>query len=88
MAYQYILTQNRASVLLGPMFWRQRMFQAELTTLEEDGELAPTIKYVVPTEEQGYVLISSNVDQTPQFEFWPILNVDQPTFDPLSELLA
>ena len=86
MAYQYILTQNRASVLLGPMFWRPRMFQAELDTLHEEGELAEQCS--LPTQEQGYLLVNPSATFEPQTEFWPILSVVQPELDPLSEQLA
>lgn len=36
---KYILTLNRQQVLLGPIHWNKRMFQSEIDTLYDDGEI-------------------------------------------------
>jgi hypothetical protein len=59
----YIIVQNRETVLLGPMSWRQRMFQNEINELIDNGEL--TINYEVPPAEVGYVDLGDNVEIFP-----------------------
>lgn len=40
---KYILTLNRQQVLLGPIHWNKRMFQSEIDTLYDDGEISTRV---------------------------------------------
>lgn len=81
MAYKFILVENRTSVLLGPMFWRPRMFQSDVDDLE--------VAYVLPqADPEGYLLIASNPDGSPSLEVFPVTEVSAPTFDPFYEYLS
>lgn len=73
---KYILVENRTTVLLGPMFWNQRMFQSELDDIE--------IPYKVPSIEQDYIEICKD----PLIEMFPIVEVIAPDFNSLTEHLS
>lgn len=75
----YILIQNRQTVLLGPMSWRQRMLQDEINQLVDEGELS--VKYEVPPVEVGYVNLGDNV------EIFPV-TMEPPAFDALFQSIA
>lgn len=60
---QYLLVQNRTTVLLGPIDWRPRFIQSELNDLMDSGDL--TVKYTVPSSEQGYVNIGDGIEIFP-----------------------
>jgi hypothetical protein len=68
----YLLVQNRSTVILGPMPWKQRFIQSEITQLIEDGELS--VNFTVPASEQGYINIGDG------FELFPC-TVNTPDID-------
>ena len=68
----YILTENK-TVLVGPMPWRTRFFQSELTDLEID--------YKIPVIE-GYTNIND------ELEIFPITSASAPIYDPIFESLS
>lgn len=71
---EYILVENRKTVLLGPMPWRHRFIQSELDDLE--------INYTVsPTEPNGYLKINNTIEIFPA-------TVTAPEHDPLYHALA
>lgn len=67
----YLLVENRETVLLGPMNWRQRFFQEELKDLE--------VEFQVPPVEQGYLRVNDSL------EFFPIVSIESPEIDLLFE---
>lgn len=75
----YILVQNRQTVLLGPINWRQRFIQTEINELIDSGEL--TEDYKVPATEQGYIKIND------EFEIFPA-SVESVGYDSVHEQLA
>ena len=79
MANQYILVQNKTTVLLGPMFWRQRFLQSEITDLVDAGELSSS--FPIPPAEQGYISIGEG------FEIFPV-DLEIPTYDKNFEFLS
>lgn len=61
---EYILVENRKTVLLGPMPWRHRFIQSELDDLG--------INYTVsPTEPNGYLKITDKVEIFPATIYAP-----------------
>jgi hypothetical protein len=70
----FLLVEDRQSVLLGPMDWRQRFFQGELDDLEVD--------YKVPPVLTGYLRIND------QLEIFPIVESTVPEHDPQFDQLA
>jgi hypothetical protein len=75
----YILVQNRQTVLLGPINWRQRFIQTEINELIDSGEI--TEDYKVPATEQGYIKIND------EFEIFPA-SLESIGYDPIHEQLA
>lgn len=80
---QYVIVQNRTTILLGPIDWKPRFIQSEFKDLEID--------YVVPLgEPPGYV----NVDQeigggsSTGIEIFPILGSTAPNIDPVYQAYA
>lgn len=69
----YLIVENRQTVHLGPMNWRQRRFQEEINDLE--------IEYTVPATEQGYIKVNDNL------EIFPV-SLAIPGYDPLFECLS
>lgn len=69
----YLIVENRQTVLLGPMSWRQRMFQEELNDLE--------VEYTVPATAQGYLKVNDTL------EIFPV-ELEQQAFDPVFESLS
>lgn len=61
----YLIVENRQTVHLGPMPWRQRMFQEELNDLE--------VEFTVPATPQNYIKINDN------FEIFPV-SLEQPPY--------
>jgi hypothetical protein len=70
----YLLVENRQTILLGPIVWKPRFIQSELDELE--------VSYIVPPVEQGYIKINDNL------EIIPIVEAPDPGHDPLYEELA
>lgn len=70
----YLLVENRQTILLGPIVWKPRFIQSELDDLE--------VSYIVPPVEQGYIKINDNL------EIIPIVEAPDPGHDPLYEELA
>src|ERR1700747_1432502 len=66
---KYILVENQQIVHLGPMFWRERIFQSELDELE--------IEYTVSPNE-GYTSIPNTT-----FEIFPVTTSVMPEHDGL-----
>jgi hypothetical protein len=75
----YIIVQNRQTVLLGPMSWRQRMFQNEIDELYDNGEILE--RYQVPPAEIGYINIEDII------EFFPV-NIPVVEYDTLFQELV
>lgn len=59
----FVIVQNRITVLLGPMPWRQRMFQSEINDLVDQGELSE--RFIIPPVEQGYINIGNGIEIFP-----------------------
>lgn len=76
---EYIIVKNREQVLLGPMPWRQRMFQSEINDLYDEGEL--TVKYEVPPIEISYADLGDGI------EIFPV-NMIVISYDPLYQALS
>ena len=70
----YLLVENRQTILLGPIVWKPRFIQSELDDLE--------VTYMVPPVEQGYIKVNDNL------EIIPIVEAPDPGHDPLYEELA
>lgn len=70
----FLLVENRQSVLLGPMDWRQRFFQGELDDLEVDYQLPPILT--------GYLQIND------ELEIFTVVEIAVPDHDPIFEHLA
>jgi hypothetical protein len=71
---QYVLVQDKQSVLLGPIFWRHRIIQSELEDLEVD--------YIVsPTEPNQYLKINDSL------EIYPVSGLDIPSHNSTYEQL-
>lgn len=68
----YLLVQNKTTVLLGPIAWRQRFIQSEIDELVDQGELSTT--FIVPPVEQGYIDIGEG------FEIFPV-SLEEPALD-------
>ena len=75
----YLLVQNRQTVILGPINWRQRFIQTEINDLVDAGELTNT--YYIPATEQGYIDIGEG------FEIFPV-NLTTPSVDLTYQHLA
>ena len=76
---QYIIVENRQTLLLGPIPWKPRFIQAEFDDLE--------INYQVPPVEPGYVnlrKLNFNCD----IEIFPIKSVEIPEHDKIFQQLA
>ena len=72
---QYLLVENKQTVLLGPIFWRHRFIQSEIDDLDID--------YTVPpVEPNSYVKISD------ELEVYPISDLLTPQYDPTFEQMA
>lgn len=72
---EYILVENRTTVLLGPMPWRHRFFQSELNDLE--------IEYTIsPTEPNAHLSINDNI------EIFPVEKINVPEHNTLHQQLA
>jgi hypothetical protein len=76
---QYLLVQNNAIVHLGPITWKQRFIQSEITDLIEQEELKTPFQ--VPATEQGYIALTDG------FEIFPV-TLDTPSFDSTYQHLA
>lgn len=70
---QYILVQNKQTLLLGPMDWRPRFFQSEINDLVDNGDL--TTDWIAPPVEPGYVNLGNG------FEIFLVLETSKPDFD-------
>jgi hypothetical protein len=70
----YLLVENRQTILLGPIVWKPRFIQSELDDLE--------VSFIVPPVEQGYIQINDSL------EIIPIVEAPDPGHDPLFEELA
>jgi hypothetical protein len=71
----YVLVQNKQTILLGPIFWRHRFIQSELDELEVDYTVSPT-------DPNGYVKIND------ELEIYPVTGLDIPAHDPIYEQLS
>lgn len=72
---QYILVENRETVLLGPTFWKYRFIQSELDDLEVDYTVSPH-------EPQTYQKVSNNL------EIFPIVELTSPAVDNIYQTLS
>lgn len=72
---QYLLVENKQTVLLGPIFWRHRFIQSELDDLD--------ITYTVPPVEPN-----SYLKFTDELEIYPIADLAIPQHDAIFEQLA
>lgn len=70
---QYILVQNKQTLLLGPMNWRPRFFQSEINDLIDNGDLSTDWKS--PPVEPGYIDLGSG------FEIFPVVESIKPNID-------
>ena len=76
----YVIVKDKQMVLLGPMGWRQRMFQNEINDLVEQGEMS--VAYQIPPVEQGYIDLGEG------FEIFPIVESYIPDHDPIYDQLV
>lgn len=78
----YVIVQNKQTVLLGPMPWRQRMFQREIDDLLDAGDISQ--RYTIPpiAPETNYLDLGEGI------EIFPVINTDVPAYDPFYEQLA
>lgn len=76
----YVIVQNKQTVLLGPMPWRQRMFQSEINDLHDQGEI--TVKYEILPVENGYVNLGEGI------EIFPVFDTPLPEHDNVYETVA
>lgn len=80
----YVLVQNKQTVLMGPIPWIQPRFQREINDLVDNGE-KPT-RYQIPTkapeENDGYLDLGEG------FEMFPVELANPPNFDPIYFQLA
>ena len=79
---QYIIVENRHSVLLGPINWKPRFIQNEFDDLE--------IAFTVPPVEQGYINVDAELGtgSATGIEIFPITDGDFPPFDPVYQYPA
>jgi hypothetical protein len=78
----YIIVKDQQTVLLGPMPWKQRMFQREINDLLEAGDI--TEQYTIPpiAPESNYLAIGEGL------EIFPIVQSNVPAHDGIYEQLA
>jgi len=71
----YVLVENKTTVILGPIEWRQRFIQSELDNLDIDFTISPS-------EPNSYLKIDDNI------EIYPVHNYVTPDHDALYQQLA
>lgn len=71
----YVLVENKTTVLLGPITWKARFIQSELDDLEVDYTISPT-------EPNSYLKISDTI------EIYPVPEYVTPEHDTLYQQLA
>lgn len=78
----YVIVKDKQSVLLGPMPWRQRMFQREIDDLLDAGDISQ--RYIIPpvAPETNYMNLGDGL------EIFLVVNTDMPDHDPFYEQLA
>ncbi len=78
----YIIVKDQQTVLLGPMPWRQRMFQREINDLLEAGDI--TEQYTIPPipPESKYLALGEGL------EIFPVVQSNVPAHDGIYEQLA
>jgi hypothetical protein len=78
----YIIVKDHQTVLLGPMPWRQRMFQREINDLLEEGDISE--QYTIPpiSPESNYLALGEGL------EIFPVTSSDVPAYDPIYEQLS
>ena len=78
----YIIVKDQQTVLLGPMPWRQRMFQREINDLLEAGDI--TEQYTIPpiAPESNYLALGEGL------EIFPVVQSNVPAHDGIYEQLA
>jgi len=78
----YVIVKDKQTVLLGPMPWRQRMFQREIDDLLEAGDI--TERYIIfpVAPETNYLDLGEGI------EIFPVVNTNFPACDPFYEQLA
>lgn len=71
----YLIVRNKQFVLLGPMIWRQRMFQSIINDLFDDGDI--TQKYDIPpiAPESNYLDLGEGL------EIFPVTSSNVPDHD-------
>lgn len=72
---QYLLVQNRQSIMLGPVFWQPRFIKSVLA--DADIEYTPS-----PIAPESRISINETI------EIFPISELTQPSYDPVYEQLA
>jgi hypothetical protein len=70
----YVLVQNKQTILLGPIDWRYRFIQSELDDLEVDYTASPT-------EPNGYLKIND------ELEIYPV-TLEMPSYDGMYQHLS
>lgn len=78
----YIIVKDQQTVLLGPMPWRQRMFQREINDLLEAGDI--TQQYTIPPvpSDTHYLALGEGL------EIFPVVQSNVPAHDAIYEQLA
>lgn len=71
---QFIISQNKQFIKLGPIDWKQRFIQHYFDDLN--------IAFTVPATEQGYIKVSN------EYEIFPVTNTVMPNYDPEYEQLV
>lgn len=77
-----IIVKNRQSILLGPMPWRQRMFQKEIDDLFDAGDISVRYEIGPIAPESKYLDLGEGI------EIFPVVSLNVPAYDPLYEQLA
>lgn len=70
---QFIISQNKQTVILGPVDWKSRFIQSEFDELYENGDIS--FQYKVPPVEQGYLNVGEG------YEIFPITDIISPDID-------
>lgn len=78
----YVIVKDKQFVLLGPMPWRQRMFQREINDLVDQGEIST--QYVIPpvAPESNYMDLGEGL------EIFPVMETITPNYELFYEQLA
>lgn len=70
----YLLVENKQTVLLGPISWKPRFIQSEFDDLE--------VNFTVPPVEQGYIKVNDT------YELFPVSDATGPAIDSTYEQMV